>query len=155
MVKKKIWDECKIVVPMGIITSVAVILVTIAFYVGFVMNVLGTVEAMTPEVRALITADNVNLAAQVVANLCYGFLMVLIFRWAKITTPLRGGIVGAVIAVLSDLYYALALYSQTKNMFTILSISIDAFTYTVVGFIVGAGLGWALGYIEKRITKKR
>ena len=141
---KKVWDENKIVLPLGIVTGIVVLIVTLVVYLGFAANLISGHEAMSPEVRAMISRDQINIGAQIVANIAYGYLLVLIFKWGRIYKPLHGAIAGVVVAVLSDLYYALALYS-TSTIFTITSIAIDAAVYAVINFIVGALLAWFLG----------
>lgn len=149
-IKEKIKDY-KIVIPLGILMGVLVLALTGLFYGLFACKLIAGHEAMTEEIRSLIAADSINVVTIIIANILYGYLLVLIFKWAKIYNPLFGGIAGTLIAVLSDLYYALALYSNTKNMFTITSISIDALTYAVVNFIAGAFLAW---FLAKHAKKK-
>lgn len=153
MKQKNTFKSFCIDLGLGAITGIAFLLLTAVIYVGFVMNVIHTAEAMTPEVKALVSAESVNVAAQLVANILYGMLMVLVFRLGKIHSAKKGAIVGALIAILSDYYYALCLFSMTKNMFTLTSITIDALTYTAVGAIIGAILAPALKSINKKLER--
>lgn len=139
------WKEYKTVAWLGPVVGLIILACVGLFYGLFASKLIAGHEAMTPEVRALITADSINVVTELVAHILYGYLVVLIFKWGKIHNPLFGGVAGALVALLSDLYYALCLYSTTQNMFTITSIPIDALTYVVVNFIVGAGLAWFLG----------
>lgn len=148
---KKKWNEYKFVIPAGIVTGILVLAFTGVFYGLFGMHLIQGHEAMTPEVKRLISADNINVVTELIANFSYGCLLVLIFKWGKIYKPLVGAGCAVLVGILSDYYYALALYSTTKNMFTITSISIDAFTYALVNIVVGAGLAWYLGRRAKKM----
>ena len=142
--------DYKWIIPEGVITALVVLTLTGLFYGLFASHLIAGHEAMTPEVRALITADHINIKSEIVCQLCYGFLLVFIYRWARFKNIWTGGLAGILIAVLSDYYYALALYSTTKNMFTIASISIDAATYAMVGFVTGILLTKYLLWYDKK-----
>lgn len=148
--KEKLKDY-KWLIPEGIVTAAIVLGLTGLFYGLFAVHLISGHEAMTPEVRRLITADHINIVTELICQLCYGFLMVFIYRWARFKSIWSGGIAGILIAVLSDYYYALALYSTTKNMFTITSISIDAMTYAMVGFVTGILLTAYLHWYDKKV----
>lgn len=143
--------DFKWLIPEGIVTAAVVLALTGLFYGLFAVRLISGHEAMTDEVRTLITADHINVVSEIVCQLCYGFLLVLIYRWARFQNIWAGGIAGVLIAVLSDYYYALALYSTTKNLFTIASISIDAATYALVGFVTGVLLTKYLLWYDKKM----
>ena len=78
-VKSKLKDY-KWIIPEGIITAAVVLALTGIFYGLFASRLIAGHEAMSDEVRALITADHINIISEIVCQLCYGFLLVFIYR---------------------------------------------------------------------------
>jgi len=92
-----------------------------------------------------VASENPHYPMLFIANLCWGFLLSLIFnKWATISTPLSGAKAGALIGFLFVAGIDLMLLALT-NLSTFTGTAVDIAISTVVFAITGAVVGIVSG----------
>lgn len=134
--------------------TVAVLGITILIYATFFHEFLEQYVELSPDVVAMISRENTNLVAMLLANLAHGFLIATVIRWGKFYTPLRGAGAGAAIAFLTEIYFCFSQYSILKTM-SLTTAVLDTVMWTFINAIVGAIVAWvfAKGASKQQHTK--
>lgn len=117
--------------------AVTVLGLTILIYATFFQNFLERFNELSSHTTDLITRENSNLFAILIANLAHGLLIATVIRWGKFYTPLRGAAAGAAVAFLTEVYFLFTQYAIFKTM-SLPSAIFDTLMWTFVNVFVGA-----------------
>lgn len=123
--------------------AIAVVGLTLLIYGTFFQDFLEGFSELTPETVALITRDNINMVAFVIANLAHGALLATVISWGKFFTPLRSAAAAAAVAFLTEVYFLFTQYAIFYTMDLVSAIA-DTLMWTLVNAIVGALVAWIL-----------
>lgn len=124
--------------------AVAVFGLTLLIYATFFQDFLAGFSELTPEAVELISRDQINIVAIVIANLAHGILLATVIAWGRFYTPLRGAGAAAVVAFLTEVYFLFTQYAIFKTMDLVSAVA-DTVMWTLVNAVVGALVAWILG----------
>ena len=138
--KKIIWA--------GIAGGIAFFLLGWLFYgillAGFFEANAGTATGVYREM------DDMIMWAIFVGNLFTGFLLAIIMgSWSKVTTPLAGAKVGAIVGLLMTAGFDFTMYGAS-NLMTMTGGIGDIITMGVMSAIAGLVVAWVLGMGKKK-----
>lgn len=135
----------------SVIGAVSVVALTLLIYGTFFQNFLEGFSELSPAEVELISRDNINIVAFVLANLAHGVLLATVISWGKFFTPLRGAAAAATVAFLTEVYFLFTQYAIFRTMDLVSAIA-DTIMWTLVNAIVGALLAWVLGRSQRTIS---
>lgn len=130
--------------------TVAVLGLTILIYGTFFQNFLERFNELSDHTTDLITRENSNLFALLLANFAHGLFIATVIRWGKFYTPLRGAGAAATVAFMTEIYFLFTQYSIFKTM-SLPSAIFDTLMWTFINIFVGALVAVIL---RKGVVKK-
>ncbi|WP_203579147.1 hypothetical protein [Microbacterium hibisci] len=133
----------------SVVGAVAVFGLTLLIYATFFQDFLAGFSELTPEVLELISRDQINIIAIVIANLAHGLLLATVITWGRFYTPLRGAGAAAIVAFLTEVYFLFTQYAIFKTMDLVSAVA-DTVMWTLVNAVVGALVAWILGRSVRR-----
>jgi hypothetical protein len=87
--------------------------------------------------------------AMLLGELCWGFVLAVIFDWSKTSGWMEGAKKGAVFALLMGLAIDLGYYSMSTMFSNMMALIVDVVATVVMVAISGAIIAWAMGLIRK------
>ncbi|KJL41657.1 hypothetical protein [Microbacterium trichothecenolyticum] len=86
----------------SVVGAVPVFGLTLLIYATFFQDLLAGFSELTPEVVEMISRDQINIVAIVIANLAHGILLATVITWGRFYTPPRGAGAAAIVAFLTE-----------------------------------------------------